>query len=147
MENNPSRRLGIERWFTLILVACFTYQVIFVPPLPDFSQATLLKTLEVFQDPPILLALFLGVAQTIHAGIGGFIGSVLARVLLHRAPPLGVLTFDFPGYGGQKLQQVSWDEWLKTFKERKLVFLFQEHMKSGKQSNFFHLDSPFREHD
>jgi hypothetical protein len=60
---------------------------------------------------------------------------------------LGVLTFDFPGYGGQKLQHVSWDEWLKTFKERKLVFLFQEHMKDGKMSNFFHLDSPTREHD
>ena len=60
---------------------------------------------------------------------------------------LGVLTFDFPGYGGQKLKQVSWDEWLKTFTQRKLVFLFQEHMKNGNQSNFFHLDSPFREHD
>jgi hypothetical protein len=36
---------------------------------------------------------------------------------------------------------------LKTFKKRKLVFLFQEHMKNGKQSNFFHMDSPFREHD
>jgi hypothetical protein len=60
---------------------------------------------------------------------------------------LGVLAFDFPGYGGQKLEHVSWDEWLKTFKKRKLVFLFQEHMKNGKQSNFFHLDSPTREHD
>lgn len=60
---------------------------------------------------------------------------------------LGVLRFNFPGYGGQKLEEVSWDQWLDTFKKRQLVFLFQEHMKSGKQSNFFHMDSPLREHD
>jgi hypothetical protein len=24
----------------------------------------------------------------------------------------GVLTFDFPGYGGERLQSISWDEWL-----------------------------------
>jgi len=40
---------------------------------------------------------------------------------------LGVLRFNFPGYGGRKLQEVNWDQWLKTFKDRNLVFLFQEH--------------------
>lgn len=60
---------------------------------------------------------------------------------------LGVLRINFPGYGGQKLQEVSWEQWMQTFKDRKLVFLFQEHMRNGHQSNFFHMDSPYREHD
>jgi hypothetical protein len=64
----------------------------------------------------------------------------------HEGRP-GVLRFDFPGYGGESLTSVSWDDWFKTFDERKLVFLYQEHMKNGNQSNFFRMDSPFREHD
>jgi hypothetical protein len=58
-----------------------------------------------------------------------------------------VLRFDFPGYGGQSLHAISWDDWFRTFDERDLVFLFQEHQKAGNDSNFFHLDSPDREHD
>lgn len=60
---------------------------------------------------------------------------------------LGVLRINFPGYGGQKLEPVTWDQWFKTFNDRKLVFLFQQKMREGNQSNFFHLDSPEREHD
>ncbi|HLI08033.1 MAG TPA: hypothetical protein VKV40_15805 [Ktedonobacteraceae bacterium] len=60
---------------------------------------------------------------------------------------LGVLRINFPGYGGQKLQPVSWDKWMQTFKDRNLVFLFQERMRNGHQSNFFHMDSPYREHN
>jgi Hemerythrin HHE cation binding domain len=55
-----------------------------------------------------------------------------------------VLRFDFPDYD-KGLQQVSWEAWCRVFEERGLVFLFQQHMKSGKQSNFFRLDSPQRE--
>lgn len=58
----------------------------------------------------------------------------------------GVLRFNFPGYaGGGQLKEIGWDEWFKTFDERELVFLFQEHKRDGKQSNFFQLDSPERE--
>lgn len=57
---------------------------------------------------------------------------------------LGVLRFNFPGYGGQDLQEVSWDEWFKTFDDRNLVFVYQEKMKNGNQSNFFRLDNPDR---
>lgn len=60
---------------------------------------------------------------------------------------LGVMRLNFPGYGGKDLQEVSWEQWIKTFEDRKLVFLFQQHMKNGNQSNFFHFDSPLREHD
>lgn len=59
----------------------------------------------------------------------------------------GVLRFDFPGYGGQDLQHISWDDWFKTFDERHLVFIYQEHKRDGSESNFFHMDSPDREHD
>ena len=55
-----------------------------------------------------------------------------------------VLRFDFPGYD-HELQELSWEAWLRVFEERELVFLFQEHMKAGNQSNFFRLDSPHRE--
>ena len=58
---------------------------------------------------------------------------------------LGVLRFNFPGYGGEKLQEVSWEQWMKTFQDRQLVFLFQEHQKDGTMSNFFRFDSPKRE--
>lgn len=58
---------------------------------------------------------------------------------------LGVLTFDFPGYGGDRLQKVSWDQWFATFDARNLEFIYQEHAKNGRQSNFFRLLSPDRE--
>lgn len=57
----------------------------------------------------------------------------------------GVLAFDFPGYGGRQLKKISWDDWFRSFDERQLVFLFQEHTRDGKQSNFFRLDNPKRE--
>jgi hypothetical protein len=59
----------------------------------------------------------------------------------------GVLRFIFRDEGDSKLKKISWDEWFKPFEERNLVFLFQEHLKNGKQSNFFHMDNPDREHD
>lgn len=58
---------------------------------------------------------------------------------------LGVLRFDFPGYGGDTLEHVSWDEWFATFDERKLNFIYQEHRTDGRMSNFFRLDNPDRE--
>jgi len=58
---------------------------------------------------------------------------------------LGVLQFDFPGYGGEGLAEVSWDEWFNTFDERDLDFVYQDTTKDGRQSNFFRLTSPHRE--
>jgi hypothetical protein len=57
----------------------------------------------------------------------------------------GVLRFDFPGYGGENLEHISWDEWLSRFDERNLRFIYQEHKKDGAQSNFFRLENPERE--
>lgn len=58
---------------------------------------------------------------------------------------LGVLRFNFPGYGGENLLSVSWAKWFKTFDERQLVFVYQENLKNGNQSNFFRFDNPYRE--
>ena len=56
-----------------------------------------------------------------------------------------VLRLDFPGYGGQSLAHIEWDDWFRTFDERNLVFMYQQQLKNGNQSNFFRLDSPERE--
>jgi hypothetical protein len=58
---------------------------------------------------------------------------------------LGVLQFDFPGYGGERLAEVSWDDWFYTFDSRDLEFVYQETTRDGRQSNFFRLTSPHRE--
>jgi hypothetical protein len=57
----------------------------------------------------------------------------------------GVLRFDFPGYGGQDLRHVDWEDWFRTFDTRNLEFCYQEHMKDGRESNFFVLRNPDRE--
>ena len=60
----------------------------------------------------------------------------------------GVLRFGFsggPDKGGSRLQEISWDDFFRTFDERQLVFLYQERKADGNQSNFFRLDSPERE--
>jgi hypothetical protein len=58
---------------------------------------------------------------------------------------LGVLRFDFPGYGGRRLEPVTWEAWLATFDARKLTFVYQEKKRDGSPSNFFRLDNPERE--
>ena len=58
---------------------------------------------------------------------------------------LGVLRFNFPGFSGEGLEEVDWDKWFETFDKRNLVFIYQEHLKSGDQSNFFRLDNPNRD--
>lgn len=59
---------------------------------------------------------------------------------------VGVLRFNFPGFSsGRRLQEIEWDAWFRTFDERELVFVFQEHKRDGNQSNFFRIDNPNRE--
>ena len=55
---------------------------------------------------------------------------------------LGVLRFDFPGYSGDRLTHVSWDEWFEAFDKRRLNFIYQQRLSSGKRSNFFQLENP-----
>lgn len=55
---------------------------------------------------------------------------------------LGVLRFDFPGYGGAVLRPVDWEEWFATFDERGLEFRYQDQRADGSRSNFNRLESP-----
>ena len=57
---------------------------------------------------------------------------------------LGVLRIDFGG-DDSKLRRVSWEEWFKTFDDRRLNFIYQEQRTDGTQSNFFRLENPERE--
>src|SRR5690349_9966057 len=57
---------------------------------------------------------------------------------------LGVLRIDFGG-DDSKLRKVSWEEWFKTFDDRRLNFIYQEQRTDGSQSNFFRLENPERE--
>jgi predicted HTH domain antitoxin len=58
----------------------------------------------------------------------------------------GVLRFDFPTGGREKrLREISWEQWFRTFDERRLNFIYQQERSDGKQSNFFRLESPDRE--
>ncbi len=58
---------------------------------------------------------------------------------------LGVLRFVFGDDSGQRLREVSWDEWFATFDTRDLNFIYQEERSDGQPSNFFRLESPHRE--
>lgn len=58
----------------------------------------------------------------------------------------GVLTFNFPGWReGGKIQQITWDDWFKTFDTRRVNFIYQEQKSDGRQSNFFRTESPDRQ--
>jgi hypothetical protein len=48
----------------------------------------------------------------------------------------GLLRIDF-GEKEAELEEISWDEFFKTFDERKLAFLYQEKTKDGGESRFF----------
>jgi hypothetical protein len=60
----------------------------------------------------------------------------------HHDGQLGVLQFDFPGYPGDRLVEVSWAEWFEAFDKRRLNFIYQEPRSGGEPSNFFQLENP-----
>lgn len=52
----------------------------------------------------------------------------------------GVLRIDFPGYTGKgRLEEISWEDWYQTFRDRELEFLYQDKTVDGKESRFFKL--------
>ncbi|MFI6824716.1 hypothetical protein ACIBJE_27790 [Micromonospora sp. NPDC050187] len=58
----------------------------------------------------------------------------------------GVLTFDLPGYReSRRLRQITWNDWFRTFDERRLNLIYQEQLRDGRPSNFFRTESPDRE--
>ncbi|KKJ99767.1 hypothetical protein LQ51_22370 [Micromonospora sp. HK10] len=58
----------------------------------------------------------------------------------------GVLTFNIPGYReSSRIQEISWDDWFRTFDLRQLNLIYQEQLRDGRQSNFFRTENPNRE--
>ena len=47
----------------------------------------------------------------------------------------GVLRVEFRH--ADKLEDIDWDEFFKTFEDRKLAFLYQDKTADGKESRFF----------
>ncbi|WP_026464266.1 hypothetical protein [Adhaeribacter aquaticus] len=48
----------------------------------------------------------------------------------------GLLRINFPGYAEDNLEEISWEEFFKTFEDRNLAMLYQEETKDGKESRF-----------
>jgi hypothetical protein len=47
----------------------------------------------------------------------------------------GILRIDFPGRGdGDRLEELSWDEWFEAFDESGLAFVYQEESSEGGES-------------
>lgn len=47
-----------------------------------------------------------------------------------------MLRLNFPGYSGDELQEISWDDWLQLFEENNLKLRYREKTESGSKSNF-----------
>jgi hypothetical protein len=47
----------------------------------------------------------------------------------------GILRIDFPG-DDDRLEEISWDEWLEAFDENELAFLYQDETADGGASRF-----------
>jgi hypothetical protein len=54
-----------------------------------------------------------------------------------RVRDTGVIELDFPGYsGGDRFEEIAWDDWFRVFDERNLELQYQETTKDGERSNF-----------
>ena len=49
---------------------------------------------------------------------------------------VGLIRLDFPGYTGDKLETIEWDQWFDKFDKEKLALLYQEETSDGDKSNF-----------
>ena len=48
-----------------------------------------------------------------------------------------MIRLDFPGFSGaESLQEISWDEWFRSFDENNLALLHQDKTAGGQKSNF-----------
>jgi hypothetical protein len=51
----------------------------------------------------------------------------------------GLIRVDYPGFSGEALQTISWEEFFEAFEANKLAFLYQDHKKDGSESRFSRL--------
>ncbi|HEY0455048.1 MAG TPA: hypothetical protein VGE41_01640 [Verrucomicrobiae bacterium] len=47
----------------------------------------------------------------------------------------GMIRIDFPGYSGENLCEITWEDWFQKFEENQLAFLHQDETH-GHQSRF-----------
>ena len=48
----------------------------------------------------------------------------------------GLVRLDFPGYSGDRLEEIPWDEFFETFRDNDLCLVYQETTAKGETSNF-----------
>ncbi len=48
----------------------------------------------------------------------------------------GLIRVDYPGFSGESLQTISWEEFFDAFEANNLAFLFQDKKKDGSESRF-----------
>ena len=63
-------------------------------------------------------------------------GRPAAVAATHKDDQGGLLRIDF-GEKEDSLDEISWDEFFKTFDQRQLAFLYQEEAGNGRKSRFF----------
>jgi hypothetical protein len=49
---------------------------------------------------------------------------------------VGMIRLDFPGYSGDNLEPISWDDWFEAFDENDLALIVQDETADGDTSNF-----------
>lgn len=59
----------------------------------------------------------------------------------------GIIRVDYPGYEGEALQTISWEEFFESFEANELAFLFQDKKKDGSESRFSKMVSRHPEND
>ena len=48
----------------------------------------------------------------------------------------GIIRIDFPGFSGDKLEEITWEEFFEKFDANNLALVYQETTADGEQSNF-----------
>jgi hypothetical protein len=52
---------------------------------------------------------------------------------------IGIIRIDFPGYGGEGLRPISWDEWFQRFDDANLSLVLEEATAGGQRSSYHEL--------
>ena len=63
-------------------------------------------------------------------------GAHPARVRNTGDGDVGLLRLDFPGYEGERLEAIGWDEFFEKFEQKGLCLIFQDETANGEPSNF-----------
>jgi hypothetical protein len=48
----------------------------------------------------------------------------------------GILRIDFPGFSGENLETLDWNDWFQAFDDNELAFIYQDKTADGHESRF-----------